>query len=271
MLGLYDSGIGGLTILKEIKKLNPNLDLVYLADNANLPLGEKTLDEIQKIVLQGVEKLFELRCDLVILACNTATVNTIRYLQQVWLPESKWAKTHQVLGIGQPLLEILEYQKIQLASKRGLIMATLATYKSGFYQSEVKQRGYANLPVLPCLGLANSIEGFNELEIHNNLKSLFTQSKLKLDGVEFVVLACTHYIWAKDQIKSIFNKQIEIIDSSHEIALKLQQYLLKHPEFNSKYSTLNFYSTKSDLDYKYNEILKSKLGIDATFKLLKSK
>jgi len=271
MLGLYDSGIGGLTILKEILKLNPSLDIVYLADNANLPLGEKSLDEIQKIVQNGVEKLFELGCNLVILACNTATVNTIRYLQQVWLPESKWAKTHQVLGIGQPLLEILENRKSELATKQGIIMATPATYKSGFYQSEVKQRSYTNLPVLPCLGLASTIEEFNDLKILENLKSLFTQSKYKLSDVEFVVLACTHYIWGQEQIKSMFNKEIEIIDSSHEIALKLQKYLLKHPQFNSNSSTLNFYSTKSDLDYKYNEILKIKLGFDGEFKPLKPK
>jgi glutamate racemase len=266
MLGLYDSGIGGLSILKEIKKLNPSLDIIYLADNKNLPLGEKSLDEIQKIVQSGVEKLFELGCHLVILACNTATVNTIRYLQQVWLPESKWAQTHQVLGIGQPLLEILEDRKVDLISNQGVIMATPATYKSGFYQSEVKQRDYTNLPVLPCLGLANSIETFNDLEIYNNLENLFTQSKLDLNKLKFIVLACTHYIWAKDQIKKVFGGDIEIIDSGFEIALKLQKYLLKHPKFNSSNSNLNFYSTKPDLDYKYNEVLKSKLGIDGVFK-----
>ena len=271
MLGIYDSGIGGLTILKEILKISPSLNITYLADNANLPLGEKSLDEIQSIVQNGVEKLFDLGCNLVILACNTATVNTIRYLQQVWLPKSKWAKTHQVLGIGQPLLEILENRKLELVFKQGIMMATPATYKSGFYQSEVKQRGYSHLPVLSCLGLANAIETFNDLEIHNNLENLFTQSKLELSQIKFVVLACTHYIWAKHQIKNVLGENIEIIDSGLETALKLQKYLLKHSKYNSNNSSLNFYLTNPDLDYRYDEILRNQLRINGKFKPLKSK
>ena len=267
MLGLYDSGIGGLLILDQIKKQNQSLDIIYLADNKYLPLGERSLDEIQKIVQEGVEKLFDLGCNLVVLACNTATVNTIRYLQQVWLPKSKWAKTHQVLGISQPLLEILESKKTSLAHRNGLILATPATYKSGFYQSEAKQRGYDRLFALPCSGLAEVIETFDSNQILSTLKSLFKSARIDIENLDYVVLACTHYAWAKDQILELFPKQVEIINPNHEIASKLDLYLQKHPQYQSLSSTLKFYYTKDDSTYKYSQILKSQLGFNNLFEL----
>ena len=270
MLGLYDSGIGGLLVLDQIKKQNPSLGITYLADNEHLPLGEKTLDEIQKIVQKGVEKLFGLGCNLVILACNTATVNTIRYLQQVWLPESKWAKNHKILGIGQPLLEILESRKYDLTKQNGIILATPATYKSGFYQSEVKQRGYNQLFTLPCSGLADVIETFDSEKISNTLQNLFKKSKIKIETIDYVVLACTHYAWTTEEILKSFPKKIEIIDSNQEIASKLVLYLQNHPEYQSQNSDLKFYLTKADLTHKYNQILKEKFNLNNSFEFKSS-
>jgi len=268
MLGLYDSGIGGLTILQEILKTNPDLDIIYLADNANLPLGEKTLDQIQDIVQKAVEKLFDLGCDLVILACNTATVNTIRYMQQVWLPESKWANSHRVLGIGQPLLEILEERKTDYADKKGLVLATHTTYKSGFYQSEIKQRGFHDLPVLPCFGLAGAIESFDEKIISKSLENIFNQPKAGLKEIEFIVLGCTHYKWAIESIQKYFSQKIKVIDNSEDVALRLKTYLERHPQFKSNTGKLKFYLTQSDSIGKYNSILEQKLELSCKFEII---
>jgi len=101
-LGLYDSGIGGKTILKEMRKLFPNIEIHYLADTKHFPLGDKAPGEIKEAVKKGVSFLFDKGCVLVILACNTASVNTIRYLQQSWIKKNYLGK--KVLGVSIPLL-----------------------------------------------------------------------------------------------------------------------------------------------------------------------
>ena len=104
MIGFYDSGIGGLTILKEVLKINPEISFAYLADFEILPLGSKSIDFIQNRIKKVCSYLFSNGCDLVVLACNTASVNSIRHVQQVWLKEN--FKEKQVLSITKPLYEL---------------------------------------------------------------------------------------------------------------------------------------------------------------------
>ncbi|GAB4143341.1 MAG: glutamate racemase [Patescibacteria group bacterium] len=224
MIGFYDSGIGGITILQEVLKIKPELSYIYLADTQILPLGDKPLDFIQNRVKKACQYLFENGCSIVVLACNTASVTTIRHIQQVWLA----GKTHQkVLGVTKPLVEMLEDKFSKYKNCQGVILSTQATHNSGFYQYEFLKSGFINLNSIPCTGLADAIENNNEMLIHNILE---TQLKhFDATEIDYVVLACTHYKWAIPQIQQYFNKA-EILEPSQFVAERLVDYIDRHSE-----------------------------------------
>ncbi len=227
MIGFYDSGIGG----KRIADIFANIsDYPYICyqDSKALPLGDKTPEQIQEFILAGIEHLFEQGCNLVVLACNTASVSTIRYIQSEWLPAHYPGK--QVLGVTAPLREYLGTIP-QIKLKRGLLMATQATIETGFYQEYLREGGY-QFNVLSCPGLAEAIE----YDIKNN--TAFSKSNQVLQNLyhtiktqpDYIILACTHYGYIIDSIQSIFKTTI-ILDPSYFIADRLADYLKRHPEY----------------------------------------
>lgn len=229
MLGVYDSGVGGLNILSEIIKQNPNTSFQYFADTEVLPLGDKSSDFIKKRVELACEFLFKNGCNLVILACNTASVNSIRYLQNDWLPKN--FKGNQILGITKPLIEYLSEKYEYLKLEKGLLLSTLATHNSGFYQKEISKIGFTDLTSLPVQGLADAIEKNNSKKVDQILDELIISNQIEVAKIKYLVLACTHYKWAIENIKLKFFEQIQIIDPSFFVALKLAQYWQKRPEY----------------------------------------
>jgi len=272
MLGIYDTGLGGLAVTKEILKLLPELDLVYLADQNSLPLGSKTGDQIQAITKNGVEILFGLGCDLVLLACNTATVNTIRHLQQVWLLEQNLNQTHNILGVSQPLLEILEDRKLELSHKNGLLLATKATYNSGFYQSQVKQGGYFKLETIGCPGLADAVEIQDSNQDTNMVRQVLMQicetQNIDIPNLEYLVLGCTHYCWIEAEIKEFFGQKIAVINPAQIIARKLQQYLINHPKYLAQNQNQKFLINNPQNLEKYTSFVQKELAPDLVFELV---
>ncbi len=228
MVGFYDSGVGGLTILQEVLKLQPSFSYIYLADTKALPLGDKTVEFIRNRVKEACIKLFNSGCDVVVLACNTASVTSIRYIQQVWLKENYPNK--QVLSITTPLLELVQEELYLLQNKPGLLLSTLATHNSGFYQYELIKKGFVNCLSVPLSGLADAIEKSNALNVKNIVSSKTINSNVNAETIEYVVLACTHYKWAIEEIQNIFSNA-KIVEPSVITAVKLLDYLNRHPEY----------------------------------------
>jgi glutamate racemase len=250
MLTFYDSGIGGLTIVKEYLKISHNIELQYFADIDFLPLGDKTPVEILNRT-QNIATLSFENSKLLVLACNTASVNTIRKLQQNWLP--KYFPEHQILSISKPITELLDEMKIEFKSQKLIILCTAATANSGFYQKEFADIGYQNIETFQCPGLCDLIEevidsklfasGFLNCETidyiiskMNNIESKNPAIKSYLQDLQIpknsnIVLACTHYPIIKGIIKKVY-PSCKVIDPSEFIAKRLLEYTLNHPEFN---------------------------------------
>lgn len=227
MIGFYDSGIGGQRIADIVGRISKHPSLCY-QDNQALPLGDKTPEQIQDFVIAGIEHLFNQGCNLVILACNTASVSTIRYIQSEWLPAHYPGK--QVLGVTAPLREYLGTIP-QTKLKKGLLMATQATINTGFYQEYLREVGY-QFEVLPCPGLAEAIEYDmnHQTEFSHSTKVLHTLSQQIQTKPDYIILACTHYGYIIDSIQSIFKTPI-ILDPSYFIADRIIDYLKRHPEY----------------------------------------
>lgn len=228
MIGFYDTGLGGQRIADMFGTIS---DILYISyqDREALPLGDKTQDQIKNIVIAGVEKLFQQNCNLVVLACNTASVSTIRYIQSTWLPQNH--PTKQVLGVTVPLREYLD-ELSQLKPQKGILLATQATIQTGFYQEYLAQFNY-NLDYLSCPNLADSIEKdvYNkDIEYTDSVKILQNLSKQVKTKPDYIVLACTHYGYVSKQIQDIFQTP-QVLDPSQYTVDRLVDYLEKHREY----------------------------------------
>jgi glutamate racemase len=232
MIGFYDSGIGGLNILNEVLKISPTLDTLYLADDKNCPLGEKSIEEIRDIVTQGVEYLFKQDCTLAILACNTATAAAIKYLQQDWLPINYPDKN--VLGVIRPVVIELIEEGIN-PSDEVVIFATPATCESKFYTNDLRDYNFNNVTEIALGGLAIAIEKSNQEEAHRIIDEAFDNNLETLTSAKAVVLACTHYPYESEyfrsKLQSIGNLDCILMVQNAIVAQQLIKYLDKHPQF----------------------------------------
>jgi len=257
-IALYDSGLGGLTILKKILELNSELDLVYLADTEYLPLGSRTNTEIQERLKVICDYLFRSGSNLVILACNTATVVAIRELQIRWLPNylelnQSWlgSRAINILGISRPLTENLVDNYWPYRDDPGLIMATPATIRAGFYQAEFLKYGFRNLETIRCHNLAKTIETQDESQIRQSLSE--TLKLQDLEHLKLVILACTHYPIIKSQIQNFLPRDCLILDQTQAVAIKLLEYIQRHRELDlSQLSSLKLITTSDSRSFKQN-------------------
>ena len=245
-IGFYDSGIGGLTIVQPFLSLVEDVNFVYFADTQFLPLGQKTPLQIKDRMEQVCSYLFQ-QCDLVVLVCNTASVNSIRYLQQQWLPQHFANK--QVLGISKPILELLELQFSDLSTFNPnptlAILCTQATAQSNFYQHEISQIGFKTSTWITS-ELATAIENQDYNQCRNILFQLKNQ---QIVIPNYILLACTHYPIIKDIIESVFESSV-VIDPSQYIAQKLVRYIENHTELAPDLeSQQNFLTTGDSLGF----------------------
>jgi glutamate racemase len=231
MIGFYDSGLGGMTILKEMVELSAATGLMYYGDTKNVPLGDKTEEEIHSAVEQGVRFLFEKGCNIVVLACNTATVTSVRKLQQEdWLAQYPGCNA---LGVVRPVSEALIEMEVSKESTIA-VMATKATIDSQFYQEELRTSGYSNIVDIACVGLALAIEQ-QDLDMQRSLLKEYFNT-LDITSINYIVLACTHYPIIQDIIKEEFinaggSKKVKIISQSEVVPEKLIDYLIRHKEY----------------------------------------
>lgn len=230
-IGIFDSGYGGLTIFKEVQNTMPQYDYIYLGDNARIPYGIRSFETVYKFTKECVFKLFEQGCNLVILACNTASAKALRTIQQRDLPKDK-----KLLGIVRPTTEIInEYTS---TNKIG-ILATEGTVLSETYKIEIN-KFHPQIEVFQhaCPIWVPLVEN-NELDnpgshyfIENDIRLLLSQSA----EIDTIVLACTHYPLLTPIIEKYVPKQITMLPQGKLVTSSLVNYLKNHPEVEKKCS-----------------------------------
>lgn len=243
-IGIFDSGFGGLTILKEIVKEMPEYDYLYLGDNARAPYGSRSFETVYEYTLECVKHLFLMGCELVILACNTASAKALRTIQQKDLPVID--STKRVLGVIRPTAEIVgNYSKTRNVG----VLATPGTVSSESYLVEIK-KSYPDLLVyqeacpmwVPLIENNEQNSPGADYFIKKNIDNLMN----KQPNIDTVVLGCTHYPLIEDKIKSYLPKNIHLLSQGEIIAKSLKDYLTRHPEIDSKCSktgSVSFFTT----------------------------
>jgi glutamate racemase len=249
-IGIFDSGYGGLTVLKEITAKLPQYDYVYLGDNARSPYGTRSFETVYEYTLQCVQWIFNQGCPLVILACNTASAKALRSIQQNDL--AKIDDEKRVLGVIRPTTEI-----IGSFTKTGNvgILATNGTVISNSYPIEI-EKFYPDIKVFQeaCPMWVPLVEN-NEYNspgadyfIQKNINNLLRQSA----DIDTVLLACTHYPLLMDKIKKAVPAHVTVLSQGQIVAKSLEEYLQKHPKMEAKCSKngqVSFFTTDSPEDF----------------------
>lgn len=246
-IGVFDSGYGGLSILKEIVRALPEYDYLYLGDNARTPYGTRSFDVVYHYTNEAVRKLFGLGCPLVILACNTASAKALRTIQQIDLPQIDEKK--RVLGVIRPSVEALASY-----SRNGHvgILATRGTVASGSYPLEIEKlygSGAFYITQKACPMWVPLVEN-NELSgegasyfVRKYLDELFRADPL----IDTVVLGCTHYPLLRGLIRHYVPQGVKIIEQGHIVADSLKDYLKRHTGMEvalSKQQTIRYLTTE---------------------------
>ena len=233
-IGVFDSGYGGLTILKEIRKHLPQYDYIYLGDNARNPYGSRSFEIVYEFTLQAVKALFERGCHLVILACNTASAKALRSIQQKDLPNIDPNK--RVLGVIRPTVEILP----EISKTRHIgLLATPGTVKSNSYTLELqKLTPGMKITEHACPMWVPIVEN-NEIDSPG--AEYFIQKELdsilqKDPEIDTIVLGCTHYPLLVDNIKKVLPESITVLCQGPLVAESLDDYLHRHTEIEEKLS-----------------------------------
>ncbi|HBV58027.1 MAG TPA: glutamate racemase [Candidatus Magasanikbacteria bacterium] len=255
MIGFFDSGFGGLTILKEVlgvdvksglaKKIDVKsgtkkitsvslsaYDFIYLGDTARAPYGNHSPETIYRFTTEAVDFLFRQGCELVVLACFSASANALRKIQQEWLPTHYPNK--KVLGVLIPTAE-----SAALLSKKGKvgILGTRATVKSGALETELKKRR-ADLQIISQAAplLVPLIEEGWDKRLETKKILRYYLKPLKKSAIDTLILACTHYPVLQKEIKIMMGKKVTIINPGEAEKKSLADYLLRHPEIEEKLS-----------------------------------
>jgi len=241
-IGVFDSGFGGLDILKTITKKLPEYNYIYLGDTARAPYGTRSKEVIYEFTIQAVDFLFKNNCEIIILACNTASSDALKKIQQEYLPKHYPGK--KVLGVLIPTAE--EAIKKTLNKKIGVI-ATERTVKSNSFKKELlklnsKVKVYQNAcPLLvPIVETGEQNSNFTETILDKYLKPL-----IKKD-IDTLILGCTHYGILESKIKKVIGNKILVLSGTKIIPKKLETYLKNHPEIKkllSKKRKITFYTT----------------------------
>ena len=246
-IGVFDSGYGGLTILNKIREALPEYDYIYLGDNARTPYGTRSFEIVYEFTLQAVNKLFEMGCHLVILACNTASAKALRSIQMNDLPGID--PERRVLGVIRPTVECIG----DITQSRHIgVLATAGTIKSKSYPLEIHKL-FPDIQVsgIACpmwVPLVENNESQNEGADYF-IRKYIDQLLSKDPEIDTMILGCTHYPILLPKIQEYTPKHIRIVAQGEYVAESLKDYLSRHPEMNAK-CTKNgsclFYTTEAE-------------------------
>ncbi len=249
-IGIFDSGYGGLSILKEISAALPQYDYIYLGDNARAPYGPRDFETVYDYTLQCIQWFFSKGCPLVVLACNTASAKALRTIQQNDLQQMDPEK--RVLGVIRPTSEVIgDYSR----SGHVGIMGTTGTVKSGSYLLEI-EKFFPEITVqqeacpiwVPLVETNEHQSPGADFFVKKHIDQL-----LEKDGdIDTILLACTHYPLLMEKILKYVPKNITVIAQGNIVAASLADYLKRHPEMDikcSKQAVRKFYTTGESTDF----------------------
>lgn len=259
-IGVFDSGYGGLTVLREIVRKLPQYDYVYLGDNARTPYGTRSFDTVYHYTLECVQHLFDAGCRLVVLACNTASAKALRNIQQLDLPTLASGRigarlngpARRVLGVIRPTTEVIgKYSKTGNVG----ILATRGTITSESYVVEI-EKFFPALNVfqeacpmwVPLVENGEYASPGADYFVKQHIDRLMAQSS----DIDTLLLACTHYPLLLDKIRQAAPANMTILTQGGIVADSLAEYLIRHPEIDaqcSKYGQRTFLTTDSTEDF----------------------
>ena len=245
-IGVFDSGYGGLTILRELRKRLPEYDYLYFGDNARAPYGSRSFEVIYRYTLEAVRELFARGCPLVILACNTASAKALRSIQQNDLPGID--PTRRVLGVIRPTVEILD--RVTVSGHVG-VLGTPGTVASESYVMETEK-------LFPDMKVAQQACPLWVPIVENSeadgdgadyfVKKYIEELMARDPEIDTFVLACTHYPLLIDKIRRYAPVGVRILEQGHLVADSLKDYLRRHPEMErrlGKSGTVEFLTSEN--------------------------
>ena len=232
-VGIFDSGLGGLTVLDAVQKRLPDVPFVYLGDSAHAPYGVRTPDDIYNLTTAATQRLFDAGCDLVILACNTASAAALRQMQESWVPTDK-----RVLGVFVPLIEALTEREWgdnspprEVAVKHVALFATPATVSSRAFQRELAFRAIGvDVEAQACGGVVDAIEDGDLILAEALVRSHVDALKRKMPQPDAALLGCTHYPLMEGVFQDALGTDVKVYSQADLVAESLADYLGRRPE-----------------------------------------
>ncbi len=231
-VGIFDSGLGGLTVLDAVNRRLPEVDFLYYGDSAHAPYGVRDAEDVFDLTRAAVRALWDRGCDLVILACNTASAAALRRLQEGGLPPGK-----RVLGVFVPLIEALTERQWgdnspprEVAIQHVALFATPATVASRAFQRELAFRAIGvDVEAQACGGVVDAIEEGDMILAEALVRSHVEALKRKMPRPEAAILGCTHYPLLEDVFREALGPQVRVISQPEIVAASLEDYLNRHP------------------------------------------
>ncbi|MEP1198619.1 MULTISPECIES: glutamate racemase [unclassified Tateyamaria] len=232
-IGIFDSGLGGLTVMDAVRTRLPDVPFVYLADSANAPYGVRTADDIYDLTCKAVQRLFDAGCDLVILACNTASAAALRRMQESWVPQDK-----RVLGVFVPMIEALTERQWgdnspprEVAVQHVALFATPATVASRAFQRELAFRAIGvDVEAQACGGVVDAIEDGDMILADALVRSHVDALKRKMPQPQAAILGCTHYPLMQAEFQDALGADVSVYSQANLVGESLADYLERHPD-----------------------------------------
>lgn len=251
-IGIFDSGYGGLTILREIHRGLPQYDYLYLGDNARAPYGVRSMETVYRFTLEAVQTLFARGCNLVVLACNTASAKALRSIQQNDLPEV-WRRDgrqlRRVLGVIIPSVEVLGEFTINghvgILGTQGTVASCSYSLETAKYHPEIRVTAEACPMWVPLVEYGEAHSEGADFFVKQHLERLLEKDP----DIDTILLGCTHYPLLMPKIRKFLPPHIKVIAQGEIIAKSLAAYLERHPDMEkacSKGGSMTFLTTESD-------------------------
>jgi glutamate racemase len=267
-VGIFDSGLGGLTVLDAASKRLPDVPFVYYGDNANTPYGTRDAADVYDLTTKGTQRLFDAGCDLVILACNTASAAALRRMQDSWVPANK-----RVLGVFVPLIEALTERRWgdnspprEVSVKHVALFATPATVASRAFQRELAFRAIGvDVEAQSCGGVVDAIEEGDLILAEALVRSHVDALKRKMPTPEAAILGCTHYPLMEEVFQEALGQTVRVYSQADLVAESLADYLDRRPEMRGP-GTESAFLTSGDpnrVGNKATQFLRRKIDFQA--------
>ncbi len=269
-VGVFDSGLGGLTVLNAVTQKLPDVPFVYFGDNAHAPYGVRDADDVYDLTTKATERLWEAGCDLVILACNTASAAALRRMQESWLPKDKRA-----LGVFVPLIESLTERQWgdnspprEVGVKHVALFATPATVSSRAFQRELAFRAIGvDVEAQSCGGLVDAIEDGDMILAEALVKSHTDALLRKMPNPDAAILGCTHYPLMENEFREALGKDVKVFSQANLVADSLADYLERHPTMIGSGTESTFLTTgdPAKVSVHATNFLKRKITFESAF------